>query len=675
VATNDFQTFAGDPAADVLTQAAYIDPGFTARILGFSTGTALSIQLNKVWRQASIVSHMIGQFTVDEIGQDMLDDGTPGGLAALEAHFRAAVVHVAQSSIGTNFLPLTGGTLTGPLQINASTFGITATAGTWAQISLSRQQGQGAQLLGYTGTLLRWATVFADNAPEQGSNSGSNFTIARYSDAGTYLDAPLAINRATGVVNFSHPPTVNGALLPYVPLAGGVMSGTLGVGSTGIAFPGLGGYWGQHHLAFGWDGSFVEMAVDGTGVGAIATTGYVGGVAGNYLPLAGGTITGGLVVNSSLTVYGNTWNAGTTYFANLGDFVNNWDGRYRYRQWAGNWYDYWDGATGTRGWGQNGYWMTLDFQGNLSNSGTYRSNAGRILSIAGAYSPSVCAYWTGGVAVGFWADGSGLWLGNMDGSANPSSGHMLVDNNGYITMYGSTTTAGWAQVNGSINCNGTVYSQSGVFYQNLTVDDTLFVNNNVSVAGTVYANANLWAAGWLYASSGNGAYVTNDGIVYQGRGPAYNIAFMFDGTTFWRFCNGDQREVIQGDNSQRVRQLGMSGVTMHWIDSDGSGWFANTYRSDARFKRNIREAEDFDSLAAIVATPIRAFEWREDYNMPPVPYGLISTDIRQTLPDAVMEAVSDEAVDPVDHIDPMAMFAHLFRAIQQLEARISSVGA
>ena len=41
MAINDFKTFAGDPAANVMTQAAYTDVGFTARLLGFSTGTAL----------------------------------------------------------------------------------------------------------------------------------------------------------------------------------------------------------------------------------------------------------------------------------------------------------------------------------------------------------------------------------------------------------------------------------------------------------------------------------------------------------------------------------------------------------------------------------------------------------------------------------------------------------
>jgi hypothetical protein len=34
MAINDFRTFAADPAANVMTQAAYTDSGFTARLFG-----------------------------------------------------------------------------------------------------------------------------------------------------------------------------------------------------------------------------------------------------------------------------------------------------------------------------------------------------------------------------------------------------------------------------------------------------------------------------------------------------------------------------------------------------------------------------------------------------------------------------------------------------------------
>jgi len=45
----------------------------------------------------------------------------------------------------------------------------------------------------------RWNLV-KNNDAETGGNAGSSFRINRYSDSGTYLSAPLQINRATGVV-------------------------------------------------------------------------------------------------------------------------------------------------------------------------------------------------------------------------------------------------------------------------------------------------------------------------------------------------------------------------------------------------------------------------------------------------------------------------------------------
>lgn len=59
-----------------------------------------------------------------------------------------------------------------------------------------------------TSNTTRWGQ-FIDSTSETGSGAGSNFNISRYSDAGTYIDNPLSINRATGVVTF-----VNGLKVP-----------------------------------------------------------------------------------------------------------------------------------------------------------------------------------------------------------------------------------------------------------------------------------------------------------------------------------------------------------------------------------------------------------------------------------------------------------------------------
>jgi len=50
-----------------------------------------------------------------------------------------------------------------------------------------------------TNDLPRWALRVDDT--ESGSNAGSNFAIRRYNDAGVFIDAPFAINRANGRVS------------------------------------------------------------------------------------------------------------------------------------------------------------------------------------------------------------------------------------------------------------------------------------------------------------------------------------------------------------------------------------------------------------------------------------------------------------------------------------------
>jgi|694.fasta_scaffold14651_21 hypothetical protein len=52
-----------------------------------------------------------------------------------------------------------------------------------------------------TNNLPRWA--YRVDGTESGSNTGSDFAIRRYNDAGTFVDAPLSINRATGQSTFA----------------------------------------------------------------------------------------------------------------------------------------------------------------------------------------------------------------------------------------------------------------------------------------------------------------------------------------------------------------------------------------------------------------------------------------------------------------------------------------
>ncbi|MDF0501638.1 hypothetical protein POK33_13005 [Burkholderia cenocepacia] len=100
MATNDFLVFGGGSSPNVIDQATYA--ALAARLSGFQSGTALSAQLNKVWRQSSIMAAVLAQFTANFSGQNAVDDGTTATLLAnLQAAINAAGITATQFDSST----------------------------------------------------------------------------------------------------------------------------------------------------------------------------------------------------------------------------------------------------------------------------------------------------------------------------------------------------------------------------------------------------------------------------------------------------------------------------------------------------------------------------------------------------------------------------------------------
>ena len=71
-----------------------------------------------------------------------------------------------------------------------------------AQILLDCISGTGyRQIVGTTGGTPRWSNSWGDQAPETGSNRGSNYNLVRWSDAGANLGLAHYIDRQTGAQN------------------------------------------------------------------------------------------------------------------------------------------------------------------------------------------------------------------------------------------------------------------------------------------------------------------------------------------------------------------------------------------------------------------------------------------------------------------------------------------
>ncbi len=134
------------------------------------------------------------------------------------ASFGAVTLQQMQAA-NASYLPLAGGTLTGSLFGVGATFSgyftvqtqiaVAPVSGTAGFVLQKPASGQDNIISGYTGANARWTMELGDPSAETGGNVGSNFALNRYNDAGTWLDTPVFINRATGLVTISQGLTVS----------------------------------------------------------------------------------------------------------------------------------------------------------------------------------------------------------------------------------------------------------------------------------------------------------------------------------------------------------------------------------------------------------------------------------------------------------------------------------
>jgi hypothetical protein len=124
------------------------------------------------------------------------------------------------SDIGAGGVPYTGATADVDLGIHsltADTIGIGVAAGaeklhidggaTTTRVKIDADNGVNRILSFRTDDLQRWALRV--DGIESGANSGGDFQLRRYNDAGAYIDSPIAINRANG--NITTAQNINGA--------------------------------------------------------------------------------------------------------------------------------------------------------------------------------------------------------------------------------------------------------------------------------------------------------------------------------------------------------------------------------------------------------------------------------------------------------------------------------
>lgn len=108
----------------------------------------------------------------------------------------------------TSRLPLAGGTLTGTLNGTAGVFSGNLTAANLNSngsiTSNTPQTGAARYFVGQSSGQTRWALQLGDTSTQSGANTGCNYILSAYNDAGTtVISNPMSIVRSTGVCTFS----------------------------------------------------------------------------------------------------------------------------------------------------------------------------------------------------------------------------------------------------------------------------------------------------------------------------------------------------------------------------------------------------------------------------------------------------------------------------------------
>ncbi|MCG3461556.1 phage tail protein [Xenorhabdus bovienii] len=111
MAKNEFLPFGIADGANVLSNDEY--GNLAARTNGFSSGVAKSQELNKVWRQASVIASVVAQFIAKTNNQDVLDDGNTEAL-------RAGLLNALRATVGAN-IPVASQTVAGIAKLSNAT--------------------------------------------------------------------------------------------------------------------------------------------------------------------------------------------------------------------------------------------------------------------------------------------------------------------------------------------------------------------------------------------------------------------------------------------------------------------------------------------------------------------------------------------------------------------------
>lgn len=181
---NDFLPFAAASTANVLTQTQYA--ALSNLITGFISGKVSSAAINKILRQTTLMSSILGQFIANTSGQPVVDDGTTATIlanltntVALQAQIKnTKPLFAANGTTGTS-ISATTTTLVAPSNgiavLTSTTYNangnayISASLGAVSGALYTNYGGQGGVIYAYLPMTVGQSSTFTATATATGS--------------------------------------------------------------------------------------------------------------------------------------------------------------------------------------------------------------------------------------------------------------------------------------------------------------------------------------------------------------------------------------------------------------------------------------------------------------------------------------------------------------------------
>jgi len=196
--------------------------------------------------------------------------------------------------------------------------------------STGTQQNRMIEALGSNGAA-RWILALADGGLESGGNTGSDFALYRYTDAGAWLGTALSINRANAGASFAGTLYIGGKLT--VAAGGAGINGnidnagdfwTYRADNTGVAWMG-----NQRSARIYWDGSKWDFNAGGISCGGGPLTGghlncYSIYTQGHAITTWGLTSHGTVTINGQLNTSNNIRIGGGLSYSEIEFYDNDW---------------------------------------------------------------------------------------------------------------------------------------------------------------------------------------------------------------------------------------------------------------------------------------------------------------------------------------------------------------